>query len=66
MVQSINLKAITTLASVVRRPYLAAPHVFVPTVSGKWLELHDVGSDKSILFDSKIVHILSICAIIQT
>lgn len=35
MVQSINIKALTTLASVVRRPYLAAPHVFVPTVSGK-------------------------------
>jgi hypothetical protein len=35
MVQSVNLKALTTLASVVRRPYLAAPHVFVPTVSGK-------------------------------
>ena len=35
MVQSINLKALSTLASVVRRPYLAAPHVFVPTVSGK-------------------------------
>ena len=35
MVQSVNFKALTTLASVVRRPYLASPHVFVPTVSGK-------------------------------
>ena len=35
MVQSINIKALTTLASVVRRPYIAAPHVFVPTVSGE-------------------------------
>ncbi|KAL3817493.1 hypothetical protein ACHAXA_007083 [Cyclostephanos tholiformis] len=38
MVQSVNLKALTTLASVVRRPYLAAPHVFVPTISGKWFK----------------------------
>ena len=36
MVQSVNIKALSTLVSVVRRPYLAAPHVFVPTVSGKW------------------------------
>ena len=35
MVQSVNIKALTTLVSVVRRPYLAAPHVFVPTVSGE-------------------------------
>ena len=35
MVQSVNVKALTTLASVIRRPYLASPHVFVPTVSGK-------------------------------
>ena len=35
MVQSVNIKALTTLASVIRRPYLASPHVFVPTVSGE-------------------------------
>mmetsp|Transcript_25460 Transcript_25460/g.36492 ORF Transcript_25460/g.36492 Transcript_25460/m.36492 type:complete len:245 (+) Transcript_25460:39-773(+) len=33
MVQSLNTKAILTLASVVRRPYLACPHVHVRNVS---------------------------------
>ena len=34
MVQSLNVKAILTLSSVVRRPYLASPHVHVGTISG--------------------------------
>lgn len=33
MVQSVNTKAIMTLASVMRRPYLACPHVSVSTIS---------------------------------
>jgi len=35
MVQSLNTKALLTLASVVRRPYLATPHVHVKTISGE-------------------------------
>ncbi|KAL9181880.1 hypothetical protein ACHAXT_012223 [Thalassiosira profunda] len=52
MVQSINLKALSTLASVVRRPYLAAPHVFVPTVSEVSYEaLRDHCGIKAVIFD---------------
>jgi len=35
MVQSINTKAILSIATIIRRPYLASPHVPVNTVSGK-------------------------------
>ena len=35
MVQSFNTKAILTLASVLRRPYLMTPHVSVATISGE-------------------------------
>eukprot|EP00581_Thalassiosira_minuscula_P002078 CAMPEP_0183738860 /NCGR_PEP_ID=MMETSP0737-20130205/55627_1 /TAXON_ID=385413 /ORGANISM="Thalassiosira miniscula, Strain CCMP1093" /LENGTH=239 /DNA_ID=CAMNT_0025973503 /DNA_START=26 /DNA_END=745 /DNA_ORIENTATION=- len=52
MVQSINIKALTTLASVVRRPYLAAPHVFVPTVSEvNYQALRDHCGIKAVIFD---------------
>lgn len=34
MVQSFNAKALVTLASVLRRPYLMSPHVFVNNISG--------------------------------
>ncbi|KAL7552861.1 hypothetical protein ACHAWF_016106 [Thalassiosira exigua] len=52
MVQSINLKALTTLASVARRPYLAAPHVFVPTVSDvNYQALRDHCGIKAVIFD---------------
>jgi len=33
MVQSVNIKGITTLASVIRRPYLISPHVSVDAIS---------------------------------
>mmetsp|Transcript_24685 Transcript_24685/g.53247 ORF Transcript_24685/g.53247 Transcript_24685/m.53247 type:complete len:238 (-) Transcript_24685:424-1137(-) len=52
MVQSVNLKALSTLASVVRRPYLAAPHVFLPTVSDMSYEaLRDHCGIKAVIFD---------------
>lgn len=52
MVQSINIKALTTLASVLRRPYLAAPHLFVPTVSDvNYQALRDHCGIKAVIFD---------------
>eukprot|EP00584_Thalassiosira_punctigera_P012824 CAMPEP_0172552014 /NCGR_PEP_ID=MMETSP1067-20121228/43096_1 /TAXON_ID=265564 ORGANISM="Thalassiosira punctigera, Strain Tpunct2005C2" /NCGR_SAMPLE_ID=MMETSP1067 /ASSEMBLY_ACC=CAM_ASM_000444 /LENGTH=237 /DNA_ID=CAMNT_0013339917 /DNA_START=58 /DNA_END=771 /DNA_ORIENTATION=- len=52
MVQSVNIKALTTLASVVRRPYLAAPHVFLPTVSDvNYPALRDHCGIKAVIFD---------------
>jgi phosphatidylglycerophosphatase GEP4 len=52
MVQSINTKALLTLASVARRPYLAAPHVHVATISDVNYEaLRDHCGIKAIMFD---------------
>ncbi|KAL7489997.1 hypothetical protein ACHAW6_015693 [Cyclotella cf. meneghiniana] len=52
MVQSINLKALTTLASVVRRPYLAAPHVAVSNISEvNYQALRDHCNIKAVIFD---------------
>ena len=52
MVQSINTKALLTLASVARRPYLAAPHIHVPTISDVNYEaLRDQCGIKAIMFD---------------
>merc|ERR1719223_2593949 len=52
MVQSVNVKALTTLASVIRRPYLASPHVFVPTVSDvNYQALRDHCGVKAVMFD---------------
>ncbi|KAL7508042.1 hypothetical protein ACHAXN_009032 [Cyclotella atomus] len=52
MVQSINLKALTTLASVVRRPYLAAPHVVVSNISEvNYQALRDHCNIKAVIFD---------------
>eukprot|EP01083_Nonionella_stella_P082030 226360_1 len=52
MVQSINTKALLTLASVVRRPYIAAPHVHVPTISDvNYQSMRDHCGIKAILFD---------------
>lgn len=52
MVQSVNLKALTTLVSVVRRPYLMAPHVFVPTVSDvNYQALRDHCGIRAVIFD---------------
>ena len=38
MVQSVNTKALVTLASVMRRPYLLSPHVHVSNISGTMYE----------------------------
>eukprot|EP00578_Thalassiosira_sp_NH16_P018695 CAMPEP_0181083334 /NCGR_PEP_ID=MMETSP1071-20121207/4102_1 /TAXON_ID=35127 /ORGANISM="Thalassiosira sp., Strain NH16" /LENGTH=237 /DNA_ID=CAMNT_0023164985 /DNA_START=33 /DNA_END=746 /DNA_ORIENTATION=- len=52
MVQSVNMKALTTLASVVRRPYLMAPHVFVPNISDvNYQALRDHCGIKAVMFD---------------
>mmetsp|Transcript_41646 Transcript_41646/g.50680 ORF Transcript_41646/g.50680 Transcript_41646/m.50680 type:complete len:234 (+) Transcript_41646:204-905(+) len=52
MVQSINIKALTTLASVIRRPYLASPHVQVNTISElNYTALRDRCGIKAIIFD---------------
>lgn len=52
MVQSINTKALITLASVVRRPYLASPHVHVPTISDvNYQTMRDTCGIKAIIFD---------------
>ena len=52
MVQSINTKALITLASVVRRPYLASPHVHVPTISDlNYQTMRDACGIKAIIFD---------------
>lgn len=52
MVQSINTKALVTLASVVRRPYLAAPHVRVATISDvNYTALRDQCGIRAVVFD---------------
>jgi phosphatidylglycerophosphatase GEP4 len=52
MVQSINTKALLTLASVVRRPFLAAPHIHVPTISDvNYQSMRDHCGIKAVIFD---------------
>jgi len=52
MVQSINTKAILTLASVLRRPYIASPHIHVPTISHvNYENMRDLCGIKAIIFD---------------
>jgi phosphatidylglycerophosphatase GEP4 len=52
MVQSINTKALLTLASVVRRPFLAAPHVHVQTISEvNFQSMKDFCGIKAVIFD---------------
>jgi len=52
MVQSINTKALITLASVCRRPYIASPHIHVPTISHvNYESMRDYCGIKAIIFD---------------
>lgn len=52
MVQSINTKALLTLASVVRRPYLASPHIHVQTISEvNYQSMRDHCGIKAVIFD---------------
>lgn len=52
MVQSINTKALLTLASVVRRPFLAVPHVHVQTISEvNYQSMRDFCGIKAVIFD---------------
>ena len=52
MVQSINTKALVTLASVIRRPYLAAPHVHVATISDvNYTAMKEKCGIKAVVFD---------------
>jgi len=52
MVQSINTKALITLASVCRRPYIASPHIHVPTISHvNYESMRDHCGIKAIIFD---------------
>ena len=52
MVQSINIKALTTLASVVRRPYLISPHIHVNTISEiDFASMRDKCGIRAIIFD---------------
>mmetsp|Transcript_14394 Transcript_14394/g.17500 ORF Transcript_14394/g.17500 Transcript_14394/m.17500 type:complete len:231 (+) Transcript_14394:104-796(+) len=52
MVQSINTKALITLASVVRRPYLASPHIHVQTISDvNYQSMRDKCGIKAVIFD---------------
>lgn len=52
MVQSINLKALTTMASVIRRPYLASPHVHVATISEvDFAAMRDRCGIRAVVFD---------------
>lgn len=52
MVQSINTKALLTLASVIRRPFLASPHVHVQTISEvNYQSMRDQCGIKAIIFD---------------
>lgn len=52
MVQSINYQAIATMASVMRRPYLASPHVSVPTVSElDFVTMRDRCGIRAVVFD---------------
>mmetsp|Transcript_11784 Transcript_11784/g.22065 ORF Transcript_11784/g.22065 Transcript_11784/m.22065 type:complete len:254 (-) Transcript_11784:10-771(-) len=52
MVQSINTKALLTLASVIRRPFLASPHIHVPTISDvNYQSMKDHCGIKAVIFD---------------
>jgi len=52
MVQSINTKALLTLASVARRPYLASPHIHVATISDvNYQSMRDHCGIKAVIFD---------------
>jgi phosphatidylglycerophosphatase GEP4 len=52
MVQSINTKALVTLASVLRRPTLLIPHVFVPTISHlNYTALKEYAGITAVVFD---------------
>ena len=52
MVQSINTKALVTLVSVIRRPYLASPHVHVETISDvNYTALRDRCGIRAVVFD---------------
>lgn len=52
MVQSINIKAITTLATVIRRPYIIAPHVHVANISEiDFPKMRDNCGIKAVIFD---------------
>lgn len=52
MVQSLNTKAIVTLASVMRRPYLASPHLSVGTISEvNYTALRDEAGIRAVVFD---------------
>ena len=52
MVQSLNTRALVTLASVVRRPYLASPHVHVSTISEvNYTALRDHCGVRAVVFD---------------
>jgi phosphatidylglycerophosphatase GEP4 len=52
MVQSINTKALLTLASVIRRPFLASPHIHVPTISDvNYQSMKDNCGIKAVIFD---------------
>lgn len=52
MVQSLNIKALTTLASVVRRPYLISPHIHVDSISEiDFASMRDKCGIRAIIFD---------------
>lgn len=52
MVQSINIKALTTLASVVRRPYLISPHIHVASISEiDFTAMRDQCGIRAVIFD---------------
>ncbi len=52
MVQSMNGKALITLASVIRRPYLASPHINVPSISDlNFTAIRDQCGIRAIVFD---------------
>eukprot|EP00978_Attheya_sp_CCMP212_P024579 scaffold77469_cov50-Attheya_sp.AAC.4 len=52
MVQSVNTKAIMTLASVLRRPYLMSPHVQVNNISEvNYTALRDLCGIRAVVFD---------------
>lgn len=52
MVQSLNTKALVTLASVIRRPSLLVPHVSVPTISHlNYTALKECAGIRAVVFD---------------
>eukprot|EP00592_Proboscia_alata_P008435 CAMPEP_0194363398 /NCGR_PEP_ID=MMETSP0174-20130528/11196_1 /TAXON_ID=216777 /ORGANISM="Proboscia alata, Strain PI-D3" /LENGTH=239 /DNA_ID=CAMNT_0039136777 /DNA_START=112 /DNA_END=831 /DNA_ORIENTATION=+ len=52
MVQSLNLKALASLTSIIRRPYLVSPHVFVKTISDiDYRKLRDECGIRGVIFD---------------